>query len=149
MPTHSTAGFNGTFTFSSLCLSRRFRRQYLRKPAPGPGMSPVCRATAAAAPPPRRQPVVITQGSPNASVTTYDAGLYVQDDWRVKPNITFSYGFRFETQNDIRDHADLAPRLGIAWGVHGRSAPPIVVIRGGLGYFIIASRKRRFCRPSG
>jgi hypothetical protein len=42
---------------------------------------------------------------------------------------------RFETQNDIHDHADLAPRLGIAWGVHGRSAPPIVVIRGGIGIF--------------
>jgi hypothetical protein len=65
----------------------------------------------------------------------YDAGLYVQDDWRVKPNITFSYGFRFESQSDIRDHADLAPRLGIAWGVHGRSSPPIIVIRGGLGVF--------------
>jgi uncharacterized membrane protein YgcG len=42
---------------------------------------------------------------------------------------------RFESQNDISDHADLAPRLGISWGVHGRSAPPIIVIRGGLGVF--------------
>ena len=79
--------------------------------------------------------LVITQGSANAGVTTADVGLYVADDWRIKPNITFSYGLRFESQNDISDHADLAPRLGIAWGVHGRSAPPIIVIRGGLGIF--------------
>ena len=43
-----------------------------------------------------------------------------QDDWRVRSNITFSYGLRFETQNHIHDHADLAPRLGFAWGVGGR-----------------------------
>ena len=61
--------------------------------------------------------------------------MYVQDDWRIRPNITISSGLRFEAQNAIPDHGDWAPRLGFAWGVGGRSAPPKVVIRGGYGIF--------------
>jgi Carboxypeptidase regulatory-like domain len=122
---NSDAGFNGTFTFSSLTEFQEAQCATLSSPPS------VCQTLPSATP----QQLSITQGSPNASVTTYDAGLYLQDDWRVRPNITLSLGMRFETQNDIHDHADLAPRLGIAWGVHGRSAPPIVVIRGGVGVF--------------
>ena len=76
-----------------------------------------------------------TSGLPNANVNTYDGGLYAQDDWRIRPNITLSAGLRFETQNDIHDHGDWAPRLGIAWGIGGKSAPPKVVLRGGFGIF--------------
>ena len=75
-------------------------------------------------------------GSPLAGVSWFDAGLYVQDDFRVRPNITASYGLRFETQNDLSDHADLAPRVGIAWGIGGNAKKaPVVVLRGGFGIF--------------
>lgn len=78
----------------------------------------------------------ITTGSPLAAVTVYDAGLYVQDDFRLRQNITVSAGLRFETQNDIHDHADIAPRLGIAWGIgRGKSASPKTVVRAGYGIF--------------
>ena len=106
----STAGFNGTFVFAPT------KEPFESSDAPPTQLS-------------------ITTGSPNAAVNYYDFEPYFQDDWRVRPNITLSYGLRFETQNVIHDRADWAPRVGFAWGVGGRSGPPIVVIRGGSGIF--------------
>ncbi len=75
-------------------------------------------------------------GNPTVRVDWFDAGLYAQDDWRVRPNITVSYGLRFETQNNIPDHADFAPRLGVAWGIGGSAKnPPKTVLRAGFGMF--------------
>jgi hypothetical protein len=73
---------------------------------------------------------------PSVPVTVVDAGLYMQDDWKVSPTFTLSGGLRFETQNAIHDHADWAPRLGFAWGLGGggKSAPK-TVLRGGFGLF--------------
>jgi Carboxypeptidase regulatory-like domain len=78
----------------------------------------------------------ITTGSPQVSVGWLDAGLYAEDEWRAKPNLSFTYGLRFESQNDIHDHADFAPRLGVAWGLgsNGKSAPK-TVLRAGFGIF--------------
>src|SRR6266446_3300141 len=78
----------------------------------------------------------VTSGSALASVTYFDAGPYFQDDWRLRPNVTLSYGFRFETQNNFGDHADFAPRLGLAWGIGGNGKnPPKTVLRVGSGMF--------------
>ncbi len=75
-------------------------------------------------------------GDPTVRVDWFDAGLYAQDDWRVRPNLTLSYGLRFETQNNFSDHADLAPRLGVAWGIGGTPKnPPKTVLRAGFGMF--------------
>ena len=75
-------------------------------------------------------------GNPTVRVSWFDAGLYAQDDWRVRPNLTLSYGLRFETQNNIPDHADFAPRLGLAWGIGGTPKnPPKTVLRAGFGMF--------------
>jgi hypothetical protein len=78
----------------------------------------------------------ITTGTASADVTYFDAGLYFQDDWRVRPNITVSYGLRFESQNNIGDHADFAPRVGIAWGLDGNGKKsPKTILRAGFGIF--------------
>jgi hypothetical protein len=77
-----------------------------------------------------------TSGIPEATVTLVDAGLFVQDDWKVRQNVTISYGLRFETQNHFSDTHDFAPRLGFAWGIGGSAKnPPKTVLRGGFGMF--------------
>ncbi|HZD94667.1 MAG TPA: carboxypeptidase regulatory-like domain-containing protein, partial [Candidatus Sulfotelmatobacter sp.] len=78
----------------------------------------------------------ITTGNPLIEDTFVDAGLYLEDDWKLRPNMTLSYGLRFETQNGIHDHGDWAPRIGFAWGLGGKkNAAPKTVIRTGFGFF--------------
>ena len=76
----------------------------------------------------------ITSGIPLASLNQFDVGLFAQDDWRIRPNLTLSGGLRFESQDNISDHADIAPRVAIAWGL-GKGAAPKTVIRAGWGMF--------------
>ena len=77
----------------------------------------------------------ITTGSPNAYVNMVDVGPFIEDDWRVLPNLTVSYGLRLETQNHIGDHMDWAPRVGVAWGIGRGKATPKTVLRAGWGMF--------------
>lgn len=59
-------------------------------------------------------------------------GAYWQDDWRVVPSLTLSYGVRYEWQNNLRDGNNYAPRFGFGWSPfkNGRTT-----IRGGVGIF--------------
>ena len=133
---YSTSGFNGTFTFSSLTNTAD---ETGCVPVAGQRPCPISYAQALANPGNLTIPVATqltyTVGSPPLVVGNFDAGLYYQEDWKVRPNITFSYGMRWETQTGISDHDDWAPRLGIAWGVGGKSGPPKFVLRGGFGIF--------------
>jgi hypothetical protein len=76
----------------------------------------------------------IVAGQPSITNTYADSGIFADDTWRARRNITISYGLRFETQNQIHDHADFAPRVGIAWGL-GKGTAPKTVIRAGSGMF--------------
>jgi len=79
----------------------------------------------------------IAQGNPNASISQTDIGVYWQDDWRLRPNFTFSYGIRYENQTNANSHFNFAPRLAFAWspGAANSTKPPHTVIRGGAGLF--------------
>ncbi len=103
----STAGFNGSYTYASLdAYSAGQPSQYQ-----------------------------VTQGNPAALVDLFDAGIFFQDDWRLRSDFTLSYGLRYEGQNRISDHADFGPRFAFAWAVNGKSKPATTVIRGGYGWF--------------
>jgi hypothetical protein len=104
----STSGFNGNYIYSSL--------------------------TAYAANTPSEYDV--TAGKASSSVALFDAGLFFQDDFKLRPNFTLSYGLRYEAQNRISDHNDWAPRLSFAWApAGGHGTPAKTVIRGGYGWF--------------
>jgi len=120
-----SAGFNGVFTFSSLSNYATTEQDLAN------GLSLAAIRALGFGP---TQFSLIT-GNPYASVSMVDASPYVQDDWRMRPNITVSYGLRLETQDHISDHADLAPRLGVAWGLGGTKAVPKIVLRAGWGIF--------------
>ena len=79
----------------------------------------------------------INAGNPLISAGQFDLGVYVGDDWKVRPNLTLSLGLRYETQTNIHDWRDIAPRIGVAWAPGGGSAKsrPKNVIRAGFGMF--------------
>jgi hypothetical protein len=79
----------------------------------------------------------ISSGNPKASVSQVDFGIYAQDDWRVRPNLTFSYGLRYERQTNINSTLNFAPRVAVAWspGAADSAKPPKMVIRAGGGVF--------------
>ena len=78
----------------------------------------------------------VTAGTGSAAVNYFDAGVFFQDDYKFRPNLTLSYGLRYESQNDIGDHADWAPRFSFAWAPGGKGGKQAkTVIRGGYGWF--------------
>src|SRR5262249_27485429 len=77
----------------------------------------------------------LTNGTPSISDTYADLGLYLEDDWKFRPNMTVSYGLRYETQSQIHDHKDFAPRVAFAWGLGKKGATPKTVLRAGFGIF--------------
>jgi hypothetical protein len=117
----STGGFNGTFVFPSIAA-------YVSSLQGTPSAN---QFTVTANP-----ANTTLAANPFVRVGYVDVGLYVEDDWRVRPNITFSYGLRFESQSNISNHADWAPRLGFAWGIGGGGkTAPKTVLRAGFGIF--------------
>src|SRR4029078_13538778 len=81
---------------------------------------------------------VVAAGRPLLKVSQIDVSPYVQDDWRIIPSVTLSLGLRYETQTNIHDKGDFAPRIGVAWGLggnQGRLRQPKTVIRAGFGMF--------------
>ncbi|WP_446741824.1 carboxypeptidase regulatory-like domain-containing protein [Silvibacterium acidisoli] len=122
----STAGFNGQFIFSSI-EAYQATQQGLAAGIPigtlqSQGLGP--------------SQFAITAGEPKLSVNVADVGAYFEDQWKLSSNMTLTPGLRFESQTNIPDHADFAPRLAYAWGIGGgKDRSPFAVLRAGIGVF--------------
>jgi hypothetical protein len=77
----------------------------------------------------------VVTGNPRYGLSFADVGVYAEDDWKLRPNLTLSYGLRLESQSSIHDKADFAPRLGVSWGLGSTKSAPKTVLRAGYGIF--------------
>lgn len=126
----SEAGFGGTFTFAGVrdpltgALIYSSIEQYRQKLLGNTD--------------PRFNPsqLSITGGNPIASVKQYDIGVFATDDWKVRQDLTLSFGLRYENQNNISDNSNFAPRFSFAYSPGaGGARQPKTVFRGGFGIF--------------
>ena len=72
----------------------------------------------------------VTRGDPLLESDQWEVAFFIQNDFRITPQLTLLYGARYEFQTNLDDHNNLAPRLGIAWAIDQSS-----VIRAGVGVF--------------
>jgi len=122
---YTSVNYNGTFTFTSLTAYRIT----LQGQAAGLSMTQI---QALGGGPYQYS---VTAGQPLAKLNQIDAGPFVQDDWKLKPNITLSLGLRYEAQTDVGGLTDWGPRAALAWGIGKGTRTPKTVIRLGYGIF--------------
>jgi hypothetical protein len=124
---HTPVNFNGTYTFAS------FDAYQIMEQGLSEGL-PFSTIQAMGGGPTQFS---IGAGNPSISSTMVDVGAYIQDDWRVRPNLTISGGLRYEGQTNIHDWHDFGPRASFAWAPKATSGNPKFVVRGGFGMFYI------------
>jgi hypothetical protein len=75
-----------------------------------------------------------TQSYGNAAYTVNDTlwSMFVQDDYRVRSDLTINLGVRYEQQTFTDSRKDFAPRVGFAYNWKGDGK---TVIRGGFGIY--------------
>jgi hypothetical protein len=61
-----------------------------------------------------------------------ELGGFVQDDYRIRQNLSLTFGLRYNLQNVLRDETQFAPRLGFAYSPDKKRW---TVLRGGAGIF--------------
>jgi hypothetical protein len=57
-------------------------------------------------------------------------GAYVKDSWQAGKQLSISYGVRYDWQNFVTDHNNVAPRISLAYALRNSN-----ILRGGAGLF--------------
>lgn len=72
----------------------------------------------------RPRSFTVRTGNPLIDYWNLQAALYVQDDIRVRKNLTLSPGVRYELQTHLSDYNNFGPRFGVTWapGKGGRTS---------------------------
>jgi hypothetical protein len=63
--------------------------------------------------------------------TQTQLGVFVQDDFKPRRDLSLSLGLRYETQTNLDDRWNLAPRVGFTWSPRASRYN----VRGGYGIF--------------
>jgi len=72
-------------------------------------------------------------GEPEQPIHNTILGAFLQEEWRIRPNLTLSLGVRYDRETLLdRDRNNVGPRLAIAWAP---SRSTKTAIRSGIGVF--------------
>jgi hypothetical protein len=71
-------------------------------------------------------------GDPRIEYTNVQAGIYVQDDIKVRKGLTLTGGVRYEAQTHVPDGLNFAPRAGFTWAPYKSGK---TTLRGSWGIF--------------
>ncbi|MGO8720888.1 MAG: carboxypeptidase regulatory-like domain-containing protein [Acidobacteriaceae bacterium] len=71
-------------------------------------------------------------GNANYSVNDLLWALFLQDDFRVRSNLTLNFGLRYERQTFTDARADVAPRIGLSYDPRGQGK---TVLQAGYGIY--------------
>ncbi len=69
-------------------------------------------------------------GDPLIQYTSVQAGFYLQDDIRLRRNLTLTPGVRYEVQNHLDDYNNIMPRVGLTWSPNKSGATTLRVSYG-------------------
>ena len=71
-------------------------------------------------------------GDPAIAYGAAQGSVYIQDDIRVRKNLTLSPGLRYEVQTHVRDYNNVGPRIGVTWAPFASSQ---TTLRASAGLF--------------